>query len=55
MSVSQWSRLLVEDNLTMFTLADHTMEFIPCKAELASPSTDWQFTWYLARLKGTRT
>ena len=52
MSISQWSRLLVEDNLTMFTLADHTMEFIPCKAELASPSTDWQHTWHLARLKG---
>ena len=36
----------------MFPLADHTMEFIPCKAELASPTTDWQFSWYLARLKG---
>ena len=39
MTISQWTRLLVEDNLTMYTLADHTMEYIPCKAELASPTT----------------
>ena len=44
MTFSQWTRLLVEDNLTLFTLADHTMEYIPCKAELASPNTDWDLT-----------
>ena len=52
MSISQWSQLLIEDSLTMFTLDDNTRGFIPCKAELASPTTDWQYTWYLARLKG---
>ena len=52
MTISLWTRLLVEDNLTMYTLADHTMEYIPCKAELASPTTDWDLTWQLVRLKG---
>ena len=52
MTICQWTQLLVEDNLTMFTLEDHSMEYIPCKAELASPSTDWQLTWHLVRLKG---
>ena len=28
------------------------MEYIPCKAELASPTTDWDLTWQLVRLKG---
>ena len=52
MTISQWTRLLVEDNLTMYTLPDHTMEFIPCKAELASPTTDRDTTWQLVRLQG---
>ena len=28
------------------------MEYLPCKAELANLSTDWQQSWRLARLKG---
>ena len=45
-------RLPLQDNLTMYTLADHTMELISCKAELASPNTDWDLTWHYVRLKG---
>ena len=28
------------------------MEYIPCKAELASPTTEWDLTWHLVRQKG---
>ena len=52
MSIKQWSQLLVEDNVTMATLPDNTMEYIPCKAELVNPSTDWKSSWHLARLRG---
>ena len=52
MSISQWTRLLVEDNLTMYTNDDNSREFIPCKAENNSPLTDWDQTWHLARMKG---
>ena len=52
MSIKQWSQLLVEDNVTMATLPDNTMEYIPCKAELVNPSTDWKTSWHLARLRG---
>ena len=52
MTTSQWSRLLVEDNLTMTTLEDNHRVFTPCKAELSSLSTDWDHVWHLARLKG---
>ena len=52
MSIKQWCQLLVEDNLTMVTLPDNTMEYLPCKAELANPTTDWKQSWRLARLKG---
>ena len=52
MSTSQWSRVLVEDNLTMITLPDTTREFAPSRVELANPDTNWQQIWYFARLKG---
>ena len=36
----------------MFTLADNTRKFTPCKAELSNPSTDWELTWHHVRMKG---
>ena len=52
MTSSQWYRLLVEDNVTMFTLADNTREFNQCKTEQANPTIDWKLTWHFVRLKG---
>ena len=34
---------------------DHTRVFIPSRAELASPDTDWPTSWRRARLKGIGT
>ena len=43
-------KLLIEDNITMLeNLDENTREFRPCKAELASPSTDWTLSWSLCR------
>ena len=43
MSERDWNRVLTEDNITMqFNPNTNIKEFILCKAELASPSTDWQ-------------
>ena len=36
----------------MVTLPYSTMEYLPCKVELANPTTDWKQSWRLARLKG---
>ena len=30
----------------------NTKEFIPCKSEMANPSTDWQLSWSLSRQQG---
>jgi hypothetical protein len=52
MKTSEWTTFLVEENVTMTTLPDQTRDFLPCKAELAQPSNDWQKTWYLTRMRG---
>ena len=48
MSTGQWARLLTEDGLTMQGGSD----YIPCRAEVASPTTDWDQCWRLCRLPG---
>ena len=53
MSSSQWYTLLLEDNITMEHLPNSNLrQFIPSRAEVDSPATDWEKTWHLARLKG---
>ena len=52
MSTSQWYRVLLEKEVTMVETDDHNMEYIKSRAELASPSTDWELTWTRSRLKG---
>ena len=48
-----WFTLLTEDNVTMEeNLGERRREFRPCKAELASPSTDWTLSWSLCRQPG---
>ena len=53
MNSSQWYKLMLEDNITM---EQHPVtavcQYKPSRAELATPETDWQRTWHLARLKG---
>ena len=45
--------MLTEDFITMqVNPITNIKEFIPCKAELANPSTDWQLSWSLCRQQG---
>jgi hypothetical protein len=44
--------LLVEQEITMVELADNQREYIKSRAELASPTTDWESSWRHARTKG---
>lgn len=52
MATAQWYRVLLEKEVTMMEAEDQTMEFIKSRTELASPNTDWELTWGLARLRG---
>ena len=53
MSEKDWSRVLTEDQVTMeMNFETDTKEFRPCRAELASPATDWDLTWTLCRQQG---
>ena len=45
-------RLLVEQEITMVEQENGQMELIKSRAELASPTTDWETSWRRARLKG---
>ena len=47
-----WCRLLTEEYITMDTSLDDNPVFHPCKAELASPDTDWSISWSLCRQQG---
>ena len=52
MSEKDWYRVLLEEYCTMEV--DHTGEqvHIKCRVERASPLTDWEKSWRLARLPG---
>ena len=52
MTTAQWYRILVEQEMTMDELDDNTRHYVKCRAELSSPTTDWEKTWRRARLKG---
>ena len=52
MSTANWYRLLVEQEITMYEPINSPWEFIRCRAEIASPDTDWESSWRRARLKG---
>ena len=51
MSEKEWYTLLLEDSCTMEVVGDRE-EFIKCRVERASPSTEWENSWRLARLAG---
>ena len=53
MTQKQWYTLLLEDCCTMeLREGETTRKYIRTKVELASPVTDWERSWRLARLKG---
>ena len=53
MSEKQWYTYLVEENVTMQTTGDsESRNYIPCNAELKSPTTEWEESWRLASLRG---
>ena len=53
MSEKDWSRCLTEDQVTMEMNFDSgVQEFRRCRAELASPTTDWELSWTLCRQQG---
>ena len=53
MTEKDWTRLLTEDYVTMIENTETgAREYRPCKAELASPTTDWTLSWSLCRQKG---
>jgi hypothetical protein len=53
MTEKDWTRLLTEDFLTMIPDLDSLdRQFTPCRAELASPSTDWSLSWAACRQPG---
>ena len=52
MTERQWYRLLVEDKITMEEKENGQRKYIQCRVELASPGTDWEQSWRLARLPG---
>ena len=52
MTISQWYRVLIEDQVTMVQENDNPREFIMSRSELISSSTDWSTSYRRARLKG---
>ena len=52
MTEGQWYRILVEQNVTMEESDTGEPKFIACRVERASPWTDWEISWRLARLPG---
>ena len=53
MAEKHWTRLLTEDYLTMTEVSDTgQQQFTPCRAELASPATDWSRCWSACRQPG---
>ena len=53
MKEKEWKRLLTEKYITMLNLpGDDSRTFIPCRAETASPTTDWEASWANCRQPG---
>ena len=53
MSEKDWSKLLTEDHVTMRVNPDSGIrEYLPSRAEQASPATDWELSWLLCRQPG---
>ena len=51
MSIGDWYSSLLEDELTEEE-ANAQHRYIPCRAEIRSPTTNWDEVWRLCRLRG---
>ena len=51
MTEKDWTRLLTEDYVTMYGSGEDR-NLIPCRAEVASPTTDWSLSWASCRQSG---
>ena len=46
MKEKDWTRLLTEDCVTMMSISeDDERNFVPCRSEVLSPTTDWELSW----------
>ena len=52
MTEKDWSKHLTEDHITKHETEPGQSDFIPCRVELASPSTDWSLCWSSCRQVG---
>ena len=52
MTTNQWYRVLLEKEVTMEDHIDSPNVYKKCRAELSSPTTDWETSWRRARMKG---
>ena len=52
MTLAQWYRVLLEQEVTMVETDENNREYIKSRAELLSPSTEWETSWRRARLRG---
>ena len=53
MTEKDWTRLLIEDHITMpLCETNEPRQFYPCRAEIASPTTDWSLSWSACRQPG---
>ena len=52
MTLKEWYWSLVERYVTMVVEPGMERCYIPSRAEVASPNTDWEETWHLARIPG---
>ena len=55
MTEKDWSKHLTEDHITKHETEPGQSDFIPCRVELASPSTDWSLCWSSCRQAGIQT
>ena len=52
MKEKDWTRMLTETFVTMIPDTAEDSQFLPCRAELASPLTDWELAWATCRQSG---
>ena len=56
MKQKDWTRLLTEDCVTMMSISeDDERNFVPCRSEVLSPTTDWELSWSNCRQPGVST
>ena len=52
MTIKQWYKTLLNDQILMNEEQDSLPQLIPCRVELLNPGCNWQATWSNVRMKG---